>query len=292
MKTLRPRTVANLKGIATILLWSFSALFISFTQEIPPFLLACLTSACGFALFGLRWTRDRQRFLLAVQQPPHIWVLFAVAVIAYRGFYLSGLKMAPTLEANLINYLWPLLIVLLGALLDWRQLPPRVWCGAGAGLLGVYLLTSGNRTAETGWQLGAGHIFALLGAISWAAYSVATRRFKIASSDLIGVMHFLAVVTFFSLHLIFEVPVQWERVDLLHWVAIAELGLAISLGYSWWDDAMSKGNQEQIAIGANFIPLLSTVWLVLFGHQQLTAQLFAAAGLIIGGSYVAKKSTL
>ena len=55
---------------------------------------------------------------------------------------------------------------------------------------------------------------------------------------------------------------------------------------------MTKGNQEQIAIGANFIPLLSTVWLILFGHQHLTAQLVAASVLIISGSYIAKKSAL
>jgi len=287
---MNPRAIANLKGIATILLWSFAPLFISFTREIPAFLLAGLTSAFGFVLYGLRWSHDKKSFLLAVKQPLNVWLLFALWVLGYRAFYLCGLKMAPILEANLINYLWPLLIVLFGAIADRRKLPSRVWYGAIAGLLGVCCLTSAFTGPGSGWKLGPGHLFALLAAICFATYSVATRRLKITSNDLIGVMHFLSVGTFLTMHLLFEPPVRWEQVDLLHWGAVVELGLAISLGYSWWDEAMSKGNQEQIAIGANFIPLLSTVWLVLFGQQLLTPELVAAAILIISGSYVAKRS--
>ena len=292
MKALTPKMVANIKGMITIFLWSIAALFISFTPEIPPFLLAAFTSACGFTMIGLRWMRDRERFILALRQPLHVWILFAVAVIVYRGFYLSGLKMAPTIEANLIHYLWPLFIVLLGALLDRRKLPSRVLNGTVASLTGVVVLSTANRGSEFAWQLGPGHVFALLAAVSWSSYSVATRRLNIVSNDLIGVMHFLAVITFTLLHFFFEEPVAWDRVGFLHWVAIVELGLAISLGYSWWDDAMSKGDQEQIAIGANFIPLLSTIWLVLLGAQFLTPQLVVAAVLIITGSYIAKKSSL
>lgn len=116
-----------------------------------------------------------------------------------------------------------------------------------------------------------------------------TRRIKVNSSDLLGVMHGLAALTFVTLHLIFEHPVVWKNVDLLHWVAVCQLGLAISLGYSWWDEAMSKGSQQQIALGANFIPLLSTVWLILLGRQDLSIHIAVAATLIISGSYIAKR---
>lgn len=99
-------------------------------------------------------------------------------------------------------------------------------------------------------------------------------------------MHLIAAVTFVILHVVTEQRVRWDKVDYMHWLGVVELGLAISLGYSWWDEAMNKGSPQQIAVLANFIPLLSTLWLVIFGGQLLTTQLAVAAMLIIGGSYL------
>jgi|LakMenEpi03Aug12_release.lakeMendotaPanAssembly.Ray.scaffolds.fasta_scaffold382243_2 drug/metabolite transporter (DMT)-like permease len=203
------QTVANVKGVLTILMWSFSALFILWTPEIPPFLLASFTSPFGCTLFGFRWIRNRERLWRALKQPLPVWCLFFVAVVVYRGCYLSGLKIAPTVEANLINYLWPSLIVIFGAIVD-RSLPkPLLLFGAAMGFLGVSLLLfpsifSGK---EINGQIGVGHFLALFGAISWSGYSVMTRRIKVNSSDLLGVMHGLAALTFVTLHLIFENPV-------------------------------------------------------------------------------------
>ncbi len=288
---IEPRSVANLKGIATIFLWSLSALFISWTPEIPPFLLAACTSAFGFVLFAFRWMKSREKFDTAIRQPVQVWILFAVAVIAYRGFYLSGLKIAPTVEANLLNYLWPLLIVVFGAFVNRKMPTPTVLCGAVAGLCGVGLLLTPSGIAASSLNITSGHILAFLGAVCWSGYSVATRLMKADSSDLIGVMHGVAVLIFIAFHVAFEPSVAWERVDMYHVAGVTELGLAISLGYSWWDEAMSRGDQHQIAIGANFIPLLSTIWLVLFGSQAITQRVICAAGLIIVGSYIAKRSS-
>lgn len=286
-----PRTVANIKGILTILMWSCAALFITWTPEIPPFLLAALTSAFGCGMFWVRWMRHPKRLWSAIRQPLLVWCLFAVAVVVYRGCYLSGLKMAPTVEANLINYLWPLLIVIFGALIDKNFPQPVVLVGASLGLIGVcfLLVPSWISVQESGSRVGVGHLFAFLGAVSWSGYSVMTRRMRVESSDILGIMHGFAVVTFGVLHIFFETPVVWKNVDLLHWIAVCELGLAISLGYSWWDEAMSKGSQQQIAIGANFIPLLSTVWIILLGRQVLSYQVVISAMCIISGSYIAKK---
>jgi drug/metabolite transporter (DMT)-like permease len=288
--SLNERTLATIKGGITILLWSFSALFISFTPEIPPFLLACLTSAAGFLLFSFRWLGDYKRLINTLLQPARIWLLFAVAVIAYRGFYISGLKTTSTLEANLINYLWPVFIVLFAALIDKRRISVSLVLASLISFVGVFCIGISQSGGVFDWQLSNGHLLALLAAICWSGYSVATKRITATPNDMIGVMHLMAAVIFYLFHHFFEVPVIWQNVDLLHWLAVFQLGVAISLGYSWWDIAMTKGNQQQIAIGANFIPLLSTFWLILLGRQNLTYLVLIAAVLILSGSYLAKRS--
>ena len=284
------RRLANLAGYTSILMWSFSALFISWTGDMPPFLLAALNSAIGFAFFGLKWLATPQRLQKALRQPKQVWALYFLAVVCYRGFYLSGLKLAPIVEANLLNYLWPLLIIVLSALMDKKKIPPAIYAGAASCFAGVVCIGLSNKGGQ-GLSFENGHIFAAVAACLWALYSVLTRRFPGALSDLIGVMHLVAVAVFSLLHILFEDPVSLKAVSLAGWAGTVGLSLAVSLGYSFWDRAMTHGDREHVATAAYFTPLLSIVWLILFAHAPMTGFIWLAALLILGGSLLSRFST-
>jgi len=282
-------TPSNLKGWATILLWSISALSIAYTPQFPPFFLAASTSLIGAILFSQRWITDRSRLHAALSQPWQVWLLFALAVVGYRGFYLSGLKMAPTIEANLIQYLWPILIVLLGHFVDRRKPTLTVMLSVSAGFLGVVLIALSKSDHSFTWHLTLGHLSALFAGIAWATYSVFTKKYSDAPGDMIGVMHIAATIFFSILHCTCEVPVSWNLVDTAHWIALLQLGIAISLGYSWWNEAMTKGSRDLMAVSAYFIPLLSTLLLILFGNDEMRREVAIAAGLILSGGVLARR---
>jgi drug/metabolite transporter (DMT)-like permease len=281
------RRLANLAGYTSVTLWSFSALFISWTSDMPPFLLAALNSAIGFAFFGLKWLTVPKQLQKALRQPKQVWALYFLAVVFYRGFYLSGLKLAPIVEANLLNYLWPLLIIVLSALLDKKKIPPPIYVGAVACFTGVICIGLSNK-GGTGLSFEHGHIFALVAASSWALYSVLTRRFPGAITDMIGVMHLIAVAVFSLFHIFFEAPVSLASISPLAWIGTTGLSLAVSLGYSLWDRAMTHGDRERVATAAYFTPLMSTVWLILFAQAPMTKLIWIAAVLILGGSLISR----
>jgi len=58
--------------------------------------------------------------------------------------YFAALQLAPPAEANLVNYLWPLLIVLLSAPLAGERLGWPHLLGALLGFAGVALLAFGR----------------------------------------------------------------------------------------------------------------------------------------------------
>src|SRR5262249_40185544 len=133
-----------------------------------------------------------------------------------------------------------------------------------------------------------GHIFAIVAACAWALYSVLTRRFPGAITDMIGIMHLFAVAVFALLHIIFEDPVSLSAISPAGWFGTLGLSLAVSLGYTFWDKAMTHGDRERVATAAYFTPLLSIIWLILFAHAPMTKLIWLAAVLILGGSFISR----
>jgi drug/metabolite transporter (DMT)-like permease len=212
--------------------------------------------------------------------------LFFLSIIIYRGLYLAGLKFAPIVEGNLLNYLFPLLIILFGSIGKRVRPSSKILVGAIFCFTGVICIGLGKTGGTLSFE--AGHIFAILGAMTWALYSVLTDRFPPDSTDMVGIMHIVAVILFFGLHLIFEPSISLTELPLLSWIGICGWGLGVSYGYSLWDTAMKHGNSENVSIAAYSLPLLSTLWLILFAGQRLTVWTWLAALLILSGLLIAK----
>ncbi len=287
-----PKLTANLQGYGAILLWSSSALFIAWTAGIPPFLLAALSSFTGLLIFALGWARDPEKLKNISKQTWPIWVLFFVAVVVYRGFYLSGLKLAPIVEANLLNYLWPLLIVIFSAVLERQKLSLQVLLGAALCFLGVICIGIGQHGGGFRLEFQLGHILAIGAALSWSGYSVLTKKFQAAPTDMIGVMHGVAAVFFVFMHMAFEPSFDWRQADMAHYAGILGLGVAVSYGYSMWDKAMTGGDRNKVAVAAYMTPLLSTLWLILFSGSPMTIWVWYAVAFIIGGTFTARSGQI
>src|SRR5271163_1737936 len=129
---------ATLIGLGAILLWSALALMTAASGQIPPFELAALTFLIG-GLLGLAYAAARGR-LGALIQPWPVWLVGVGGLFGYHALYFAALRLAPPAEASLIAYLWPLLIVLLSALLPGERLSFRHVVGALIGFTGAAAL--------------------------------------------------------------------------------------------------------------------------------------------------------
>src|SRR5690606_7089057 len=121
MRTARRATAS---GVLAILLWSSLALLTVATAGLPPFQVLATAFAVA-AASGLLQAAWRGRAGLAgLHAPPAALALSTAGLFGYHALYFMALKRAPAVEANLLNYLWPLLIVVFAGLLPGARVRP------------------------------------------------------------------------------------------------------------------------------------------------------------------------
>ena len=106
------RTRATVVGLSAVLMWSTLALLTAASGATPPFLLNALCFGLA-GLLALGALLARGRGLGALRQPPKVWAVGVGGLFGYHFLYFTALEAPRRSPPNLLNYLWPLLIVLL-----------------------------------------------------------------------------------------------------------------------------------------------------------------------------------
>src|SRR5262245_6434088 len=136
-------TSSTLIGFIAILLWSLLSLLTVASGTVPPFQLAAMTFAVGGSLGAASWA-FRPGAARALGQPWQVWALGVGGLFGYHALFFFALRLAPPAEAQLVNYAWPLFIVLGSALLPNESLKPHHIIGALIALGGTVVLFFGS----------------------------------------------------------------------------------------------------------------------------------------------------
>jgi drug/metabolite transporter (DMT)-like permease len=270
------RLRATRNALAAIVLWGSLAALSVRLRHVPPFLLVGLSLLLG-SVFGLR-------HLSLTALRPRALLLGVSGLFAYHFCLFLALRLAPPVEANLVNYLWPLLIVVLSPLLlPGTALAARHVVGALLGFSGAALLVTGGRPGLDPAGL-PGYLLALLAAVIWSTYSLLSRRLGGFSAATISTFCLASGALSLACHALLEPRTLLAAADLppLLLIGLGPLGAAFYL----WDRALREGDPRVIGTLAYLTPLLSTLLLALFGGGRLGPVSLAAMGLIVGGAVV------
>lgn len=248
---------------------------------IPPFFQLFIAFAIGSS--PVIWA-GRRAF------PPLKVLLLGVAgFYGYHFFLFTAFKLAPPVEANLINYLWPMLMVLMAPLFfKETKLKLGHWMGALLALVGVGFLLVGRElafTTENWW----GFALALLAAFTWPTYSLLKKQAQ--ESALITTAGVCAVAALCCLltHLLLEAtptPNSSQWLALL-WLGVGPFGGAFFL----WDRAVKTGDPRIIGALSYLTPVLSTLLLVFVAHAPSSTMTWVAMGFMTVGSLVGAKAS-
>jgi drug/metabolite transporter (DMT)-like permease len=197
-----------------------------------------------------------------------------------------ALRLAPAVEANLINYLWPLLMVVLApALLKNMSLRPihlgaalLGFCGAALAILGAANQVDELPRPESAGRA-AGYLAALAAAFMWASYSLLTQRVAAFPTAAIGLFALVSGALSLLCHWALEAPASLSLRDglLLTLMGLGPLGGAFYL----WDKALKLGDARQIGILSYLTPLGSTAMLILVTGRQWSWSIALAALMIM-----------
>ena len=281
---------ATLIGLSAIVMWSLLAVMTVATGTIPPFQLAAMTFAIG-ALVGALGLVRRPGATASLKQPPLAWAIGVGGLFGYHALYFLALRLAPPAEAGLVNYLWPLLIVLFSSLLPGESLRLHHVIGALLGLLGTVLLFAGNAAVQFERDHLLGLAAAFIAAFIWACYSVMSRKLRAVPTD--AVAGFCAATALLAalVHVMVEETV-WPQ-SALAWLSVLALGIGpVGAAFYAWDIGMKRGDIRVIGAASYATPLLSTGFLILAGYAQPSLALGFAAVLIAGGGLMAAKDMI
>jgi len=280
---------ATLIGFTAILMWSLLSLLTVASGSVPPFQLAAMTFAIGGAIGAATWL-FRPGAASALKQPWQVWALGVGGLFGYHALYFLALRLAPPAEAQLVSYLWPVLIVLMSALLPGERLRLHHIAGALIALAGTVVLFAGRGIVLTGANL-PGFAAAFVAAFVWAAYSVLSRRFADVPSDAVAGFCLVTAALAAISHALFE-QTHWPETA-AQWLAVVALGVGpIGAAFYVWDIGMKRGDIRVLGVGSYLAPLLSTLFLVLVGYAAASFSLALAALLIAGGGVLAAKDLL
>lgn len=272
-------------GTVAILLWGSLALLTSFTGLVPPLQLTAMVFSIAF-LIGIPIGIAQGMTLKALLAlPRRVWLNGIIGLFGYHLFFFIALRNAPIVEANLVNYLWPLLFVLFSTLLPDQKLKWRHGLGTVLGFLGTVLLFADSHGIHLQMQYLTGYLAALACALIWAIYSVLSRRFGNVPTASIGGFCGVTALLAWALHLIIEETV-WPQGG--EWIAVVVMGIGpMGLAFFAWDHGVKRGKIATLAALTYFDPLLSTLLLVVAGRAVAGWSIAISCLLITGGAVVA-----
>jgi drug/metabolite transporter (DMT)-like permease len=255
---------------------------------VPPFLLSAITFAIGTCV-GLAARLVMPSAGTNHKIPRQVWVVGIAGLFGYHFFYFTALRNAPAVEASLIAYLWPLLIVLGSALMPGERLAWNHVVGALLGLAGTFLIVTKGGGLAFDARYAFGYAMAAVCALLWSSYSLLSRRFPSVPTSI--VTWFCAATSALSLacHLVLEKTVLPEGPG--QWLAVIGLGLMpVGAAFYAWDIGVKRGNIQVLGAASYAAPLLSTLVLIAAGVAEPSFRVLAACVLITGGAALAAKS--
>ena len=274
---------ANLYALGAIALWaSLASLGVSLTH-IPPFLLTGIALIIGSVPAWPFVLRDPSQWRI----PARTLALGVYGLFAYHFLLFIALRHAPPVEANLVNYLWPLLIVVLAPVV----LPgvalrlPHV-LAALLGLGGAAIAMVGGR--ELSGTLAWGYLPALAAAFIWATYSLLTKRVAAFPTTAIGLFGLVSGVLSLLCHVVLEPAASLQARD---WALLAVLGLGpLGASFFLWDKALKLGDARHIGILSYITPLASTALLLLVSGRPFSWSIAISTAMIISAAVLGMRA--
>ena len=263
----------TLLALGAIALWATLASLGVALAHVPPFLLTGLALVIGSVP---AWPLARQW-----RVPMGTLAIGVYGLFGFHFLLFIALRHAPPVEANLVNYLWPLLIVVLAPVfLPGVRLRPVHVVAALAGFVGAVLAIVGGNGVAGGFAWG--YLPALGSAFIWASYSLLTRRVPHFPTAAVGLFGLVSGLLALVCHAALEPATALSTRD---WALIAITGLGpLGAAFFLWDAALKRGDPRRIGILSYLTPLASTLLLVATTGRPLTAWIAAAAILIVGAA--------
>ena len=269
----------------TVLIWATLATVVKIVlSDIPNFEAMAISSAFAFAfLLIVNIINGSLKELKRYRLKDHLKMsgLGFLGLFMYSALYYYGIGVLGSQEACILNYLWPMMIVVFACVLLKEKLTARKVIAMVMSFAGIVVLTLGSGGGSSGNRL-FGIIACVAAAVCYGLFSVLNKMHSLSQSVTMMWSWLTVAVCSAVAGPIFE---KWQPITGRQWAGVAWLGIVVNaVAYLLWALAL-KGAKDSAKIAnlAYLVPFLSIVLSALVLKEQITYIAVIALALIVGG---------
>ena len=264
-------TVATAFKVALQSMTTFEMLFV-----------ACATALIIFTVWMLATGSWHELRLFT----PSIWLRFGflglIAPVTYYLMLFKSYDLLPAQIAQPINYIWPILLAILIAVVERKPIPKCKYLGMVVSLSGVVFISLGGSAISGSISIG-GILLSIISAMLWGLYWIVNDSLKSKVSEIPALfMTFLFGMIYLFIGNVFEPIGHLEIKSMLAGIYIGAFEMGIP--FICFGMAIRETNNPALINQMCYLaPFLSLFFISIILKEQIIATTYVGLILIIGG---------
>lgn len=272
-----------------ILIWgsgpSFIKLMIGGLDNLNLTLYTNLVATLFLFVINLFTGRLRKLRELSVKEYAWLFLLGLIGMGFYNLFLFDGVARLLTQQATVINYLWPVFIVLLSCPIIHEKMTKRKAAALALSFCGVMVVATHGHIFALANMNGLGVLTCVLSAFCYGLFSVL--NLKVTCDKFVAMMLYYgsSFVILLLWALLTKNPfsaITGAQFGGIFWIGAFVNGFA----YTLWALALDLGDTAKISNLAFLTPVVSLVYIYFLIHEPIHSSTFLGMCLILGGIFV------
>ena len=204
-----------------------------------------------------------------------------VGLFMYYALYYYGLTQLSSQEACILNYLWPIMLVIFSCIILKEKMTTVKGLAMLCSFIGIIIISVGSKESVHGNPT-LGMISCIVAAACYGLFSVMNKKLNYNQNISMMIMW---LVTAVASGIFGNFTESWIPIRGAQWLGLLWLGIVVcALAYLLWAYAINNTKDtSKIANLAFLTPFLSLVLSGIFLKEQIQPRAFVALIFIIGG---------
>lgn len=204
-----------------------------------------------------------------------------LGLFLYSALYYYGLGELSSQEACILNYLWPIMLVVFSCIILKEKMTLMKGVAMVCSFVGIIILSTGTRDVSSG-NTTMGIVSCILAAACYGLFSVLNKKADLNQNISMMIIWLVVGICAMALGLVTE---EWVMLSGKEWLSLLWLGVVVdAVAYLLWALALKGSeNTAKIANLAYLTPFLSLIVSAVVLGEKITIRAGLALVFIIGG---------
>lgn len=272
-------------AIVTVLIWSTMATTVKMMlADIPNLQALSISSYLAFIfllLMNIKTGIIKEMKNYSGKEYGIMSGLGFLGLFLYSALYYYGLGELSSQEACILNYLWPMMLVVFSCIILKEKMTLMKGVAMVCSFVGIVILSTGTRDVSSG-NTTIGIVSCILAAACYGLFSVLNKKADLNQNISMMIIWLVVGICAMVLGLATE---EWVMLSGKEWLSLLWLGVVVdAVAYLLWALALKGSeNTAKIANMAYLTPFLSLIVSAVVLGEKITLRAGLALVFIIGG---------